>query len=110
MTPSSESSSGLKDLKDRGIRVAASIRMKMGDSFRKNIPITLKIFKSLVMSILLYMADYWGCLKMPKNNPIEIMHNKFIKQLLGVQTQTTTIGILLETWEIPISCYSLNIH
>ena len=109
LTPSGEISSGLKDLKDRGNRAAASIRMKMGNSFRKNIPITLKIFKSLVMSILLYMADYWGCLKMPKNNPIEIMHNKFIKQILGVQTQTTTVGILLETGEIPISCHAKKI-
>ena len=106
LTPSGEISSGLNDLKDRGIRAAACIRMKMGDSFRKDIHISLKIFKSLVMPILIYLADYWGCLKMPKNNPIEIMQNKFLKQLLGVQTQTTTVGVLLETGEIPMSCYA----
>ena len=37
------------------------------------------------------------------------MQNKFLKQLLGVQTQTTTIGVLLETGEIPISCYAKKI-
>ena len=80
--------------------------MKMGDSFRKDINITLKIFKTLVMPILLYLADYWGCLKLPKNNPIEVIQNSFLKQLLGVQSQTTNIGVLLETGEIPLSCYA----
>ena len=49
---------------------------------------------------------------MPKNaqnNPLEIMYNKFIKQLLGVQTQTTYVSILLETGEIAISCYAKKI-
>ena len=55
------------------------------------------------------MADFWGCLKMPKNNPVEIMQNKFLKQLLGVQSQTTNIGVLLETGEIPLSCHAKKI-
>ena len=109
LTPSGEVATGLTDLKDRGVRAAASIRMKLGDSFRKEFNTTLKLFKSLVMPILLYMADFWGCLKMPKNNPIEIMQNKFLKQLLGVQTQTTNIGVLLETGEIPLSCHAKKI-
>ena len=49
----------------------------------------------MVKPILLYASDFWGCLKLPKNNPIERLHNMFCKQLLGVQKQTNTIGILL---------------
>ena len=105
LTPSGEITTGLKDLKDRANRASNCLRTKLGDSFRKDIRITLKLFKALVQPILLYMADFWGCLPMPKNNPIEVMQNKFLKQLLGVQTQTSTIGILLETGEIPISCH-----
>ena len=52
------------------------------------------------------MSDFWGCLKMPKNNPIEIFQNKFLKQLLGVQIQTTNIGVLLETGSVPLSIYA----
>ena len=50
----------------------------------------------MVKTILIYASDFWGCLKLPKNNPIERLHNMFCKQLLGVQKQTNTVGILLE--------------
>ena len=49
------------------------------------------------------MADLWGCLKMPKNDPIETVQMNFLKQLLGVQVQTSNIGVLLETGEITLS-------
>ena len=52
------------------------------------------------------MSDYWGCFKLPGNNPIEKIQNSFLKQLLGVQTQTTTTGILLETGNVPLSLYA----
>ena len=57
----------------------------------------------MIKPILLYSADFWGCLKMPKNNPIENVHLRFCKDLLGVQRQTTNIGVLLELGEIPTS-------
>ena len=43
------------------------------------------------------MTDFWGCLKPPKNNPVDMMQLNFLKQLLRVQIQTPSIGILLET-------------
>ena len=43
---------------------------------------------------------------MPKNNPTENVHLRFCKDLLGVQRQTTNIGVLLELGEIPISIYA----
>ena len=52
------------------------------------------------------MSDYWGCFKLPGNNPIEKIQNSFLKQLLGMQTQTTTTGILLETGNVPLSLYA----
>ena len=39
---------------------------------------------------------------MPKVNPIELVQNKFLKDLLGVQKQTTNIGVLLEMGKLPI--------
>ena len=55
------------------------------------------------------MADLWGCLKTPKNDPIDTMQIKFLKQLLGVQTQTTNIGVFLETGELPLSIFAKKI-
>ena len=106
LTPSGGIVSGLQDLRDRGSKALAHLKSKMGEYFRKHIPTTLKLFDAIVKPILIYMADFWGCLKMPKNNPIEIFQNKFLKQILGVQVQTTNVGVLLETGRIPISIYA----
>lgn len=43
---------------------------------------------------------------MPKNNPIEIVQQSFYKQLLGVQKQTTNVGVLLEMGEVPLKLYA----
>ena len=59
----------------------------MGEYFRKHIPTTLKLFDARVTPILIYMADFWGCLKMPNNNPIEIFENKFLKDILGANNE-----------------------
>ena len=56
----------------------------------------------MVMPILLYLSDFWGSLKLPKNNPIEKTHNMFCRQLLGVQKQTSTQGVLLELGLTPL--------
>ena len=57
---------------------------------------TTKLFDTCVKSILLYGSDFWGGLPLPKNNPIENLHLRFCKHLLGVQKYTTTTGVLLE--------------
>ena len=62
----------------------------------------------MVKPILLYASDFWGCLKLPKNNPIERLHNMFCKQLLGVQKQTNTMGILLELGMVTMTYHALK--
>ena len=106
ITPSGEISSALHDLKDRAGKALFKLKTKMGEMFKKHVSTTLQLFDMLIKPILMYMSDFWGCLKMPKNNPIEIFQNKFLKQLLGVQIQTTNIGVLLETGSIPLSIYA----
>ena len=108
LIPSGSISHGLNDLKARASRALAHLRNMTGEYFRKETLVTIKLFNTIVRPILLYMADFWGCLKTPKNNPIEILQNKFLKQLLGVQIQTTNIGVLLETGEIPLSIHAKN--
>ena len=76
--------------------------MKMGLYFEKHIKTTLKLFDTLIAPILLYASDFWGCLKLPVNNPIENTHNRFLKQMIGLQRQTSNIGVLLETGRVPM--------
>ena len=93
---------GLKNLKERALRAYYSLKRKMGPYFRLNITTTIFIFNTLIKPILLYSSDFWGCLKMPRNNPLESVQNKFYKELLGVQRQTSNVGVILELGEIPI--------
>ena len=108
ITPSGEIVTGLKDLHSRALYAMVQLRKKLGESFRQHIDISFHLFDALIKPILLYCSDYWGVLKLPKNNPIELIHMKFLKQLLGVQTQTSNTGILLETGRVPLMTYAIK--
>ena len=106
VTPSGEINSGLKDLRSRANRAITLLRRKLGVGFRMFPDTTEYLFDTLIKPIILYMSDFWGCFKLPINNPIDKIQNSFLKQLLGVQIQTTTVGILLETGNIPLTMYA----
>ena len=108
LTRSGEINTGLQDLKDRAIRAYYTLKSKMDRYFMLCPTTTLHLFDTLIKPILLYNSDFWGCLKMPKNNPIENAHIRFCKELLGVQRQTTNIGVLLELGRIPIMIYGIK--
>ena len=107
-TPSGEITSCLRDLRDRALRAYNKLKQKMGHHFRLHPMTTISLFESLIKPILLYSSDFWGCLKMPNNNPIENMYMKFCKTLLGVQKQTPNIGVLLELGAVPIMFFGVK--
>ena len=51
----------------------------MGHYFRLYPEVTISLFDALIKPILLYVSDFWGCLKMTINNPIENTHMRFCK-------------------------------
>ena len=106
VTPSGEINSGLTDLKDRALKAFMSMKNKLGPTFRKHPLVTMKLFETLIKPILLYASDFWGILKLPKNNPLETLYLSFCKQLLGVQKQTTNVGVLLELGLVPLHLYA----
>ncbi len=110
LTPSGEIKSGLKDLRDRALKGFFKLKNAMGDSFRSHIEITLHLFDSLIKPILMYMSDFWGGLQPPdeKYHPIEKLHFMACKQILGVQKQTTNIGVLLELGRIPLQHFAIK--
>ena len=62
----------------------------------------------MVKPILLYASDFWGCHKLPVNNPIDRLFNSVCRQMLGVQKNTSTIGVLLEVGRVPLSLSSVK--
>ena len=103
LTPSGECATGLKDLRDRAFKTFMKIKYDLGPSFNEDIPLILSLIQSLVKPILLYASDFWGCLKPPRNNPVEIFYMSMLKQVLGVQKQTTNDGVFLELGMTPLS-------
>ena len=101
-TPSGEIKSALDDLKARALKAYMGLRDKLGICFNTYPDDTIKLFDTIIKPILLYGSDFWGCLSLPKNNPIENLHLMFCKHLLGVQKYTTTDGVLLELGRFPL--------
>ena len=108
ITPSGEISTGLKDLRDRAFKGFMKMKNDLGLSFNQDVCMTLTLIDSLIKPILLYASDFWGSLKLPLNNPIENLHMMMLKQLLGVQKQTSNIGVLLELGRTPLKLSAIK--
>ena len=106
VTPSGEIKTGLEDLRNRAMKAFMKVRKALGIHFSLNIKNTLHIFTYMIRPILLYCSDFWGCLKQPKNHPIERFFMMFCKQLLGVRRQTTNNGVLLDLGLVPITFHA----
>ena len=101
-TPSGEITTGLKDLKDRALKGFWKLKNSMGNEFIRNISTTITLFDSLIKPIILYAADFWGCLNAPKSNPVDTLHHMVCRQLLRVGKYTANIGVLLELGRVPL--------
>ena len=81
VTLSGEIKSGLEDLRIRPLKVLIKMRSTLGPLFQQNMQNYIHLYNHMIKPI-----------KLPKNNPIERLHNMFCKLLLGVQKQTNTVG------------------
>ena len=84
------------------------MKKDLGPSFNWDILSTMTLIDSLIKPFMLYASDFWGCLNLPKNYPIENLHMMMCKQVFGVQKQITNIGVLLELERIPLGIWALN--
>ena len=109
LTPSGEISSGLNDLRDRALKAFMKLKNNLGTAFNQDILTTFTLIDAMIKPILLYNSDFWGCMKLPKNNPIENLHMLICKQLLGVHRTTTNIGVLLELGRIPLEIFAAKL-
>ena len=85
------------------------IKNDMGTSFNQDVTTATALIDTLVKPIMIYASDFWGCLKMPNPNPIENLHMLMCKQILGVQKQTTNIGVLLELGRVPMHIHAAKL-
>ena len=108
VTPSGEIRSGLEDLRIRSLKALMKMKSTLGPLFRQNIQNSIHLYHRMIKPILLYVSDFWGCLKLPKDNPIERLQNTFCNLLLGVQKHTSTLAILLELGLVPLTLNAIK--
>ena len=86
LNPYGNFSLGREELKKVGLKALYKLRKEMGDNFRENIMLTIKLFDALISPILLYGSEIWGvdCNDQIEKDPAELVQIKFLKWLLGV--------------------------
>ena len=67
-----------------------------------------KLFDTLVKPILLYCCEIWGldhALKGRNSESYELLHTKFVKEILGVHCRTPNAACLSELGRFPLNQY-----
>ncbi|XP_046145525.1 uncharacterized protein LOC123988820 [Osmia bicornis bicornis] len=64
--------------------------------FKNNFERRMKIYRSLVKSVMMYAAEIWGW---SESERLEKLHTKYIKWLLGLDFNTPTYIVMDETKE-----------
>lgn len=109
-TPSGTFTQAINRLTDQATK--ALFKLKQLDTVN-NIPIALKLFDILIMPILRYCSEIWtpyfiknlnamNLLSLGDKLPVEKVHLKFCKFLLGVNRRTTNIAVRAELGRRPI--------
>ena len=86
MSPFGNFNLARQELKKVALKALYKLRKKMGNHFRENMKLTMKLFDALISLILFYTSKVWGinCNGQLDKDPAELVQNKFLKWLLGV--------------------------
>ena len=93
-----------EELKKVGLKALYKLRKEMGDNFRENIMLTIKLFDALISPILLYGREIWcvDCNDQIEKDPAELVQIKFLKWLLGVNKYCSNNAYRAEIGKFPI--------
>ena len=76
----------------------------MGNHFRENVKLSMKLVDALISPILLYASEVWGidCNGQLEKDLAELVQNKFVKWLLGVNKYCNNNACGAETGRFPV--------
>ena len=94
-----------QELKKVALKALYKLRKDMGQSFRKDPKLTIKLFDTLVSPILLYGSEIWGADVKGSldKDQIESVHIKFCKMLLGVNKTSSNNACRGELGRYPLT-------
>ena len=90
-----------QELKKSALKELFKLKKEMGHSFNYDPVLTMKLFDALVKPILLYGSEVWAT-DTVKDDPIESVHIKFCKILLGVGKSATNSTCYGELGRFPL--------
>ncbi|MCG8046600.1 MAG: reverse transcriptase family protein, partial [Candidatus Thiodiazotropha endolucinida] len=88
-----------KSLAEQGMKALFSIN-GLFDSVNLNVSEKIKIFDAMVSPILSYGSEIWG---FHEALDVERVHLKFLKQIIGVRSQTSNNAVYGETGRVPLA-------
>ena len=104
MSPYGNFNLARQELKKVALKALYKLRKEMGNHFRENIKLTIKLFDALISPILLYASEVWGidCNEKLEKDPAESVQSKFLKCLLGVNKYCNNNACRTETGRFPM--------
>ena len=105
MSPFGNFNLARQELKKVALKALYKLRKEMGNHFRENIKLTMKLFDALISPILFYASEVWGidCKGKLEKDPAELVQNKFLKWLLGVNKYCNNNACRAETGRFPMT-------
>ena len=75
-----------------------------GKPLQRKYKLTMKLFDALISPILFYASEVWGidCNGQLEKDPAELVQNKFLKWLLGVNKHCNNNACMAETGRFPM--------
>ena len=104
MSPFGNFNLARRELKKVALKALYKLRKEMGNHFRQNIKLTMKLFDALISPLLFYASEVWGidCNGQLEKDPAELVQNKFLKWLLGVNKYCNNNACRAETGKFPM--------
>ena len=105
MSPFGNFNLARQELKKVALKALYKLRKEMGNHFRENRKLTMKLFDALISPILFYAnavwrIDYNGKLE---KDPVESVQNKFLRELLGINKYCNNDACRAETGRFPMT-------
>ena len=91
----------MKALQKKAARALFSIKTTLGDS-NPSVSVFCKLFDACIVPILTYGAEVWDKSGLNDKSPIEQLHLKFCKSILGVRKNASNLATRAELGRYPL--------
>ena len=99
LTYTGNMSGAINALSNQALKAYHSL-LSLFDRVSLDIKTKLRLFDSMIVPILLYVAEVWGAFNCSE---VDKLHNRFCKHILGVKLQTSNQAVYGELGRFPLS-------